>query len=109
MAISGDEDCTTVYIRAWVIEADYLQKENLVLMLQDTQKSLVQMQKDFPNLCDLYSLIVHPLHEELRSVLGFQKTFQDAQRPYSWIYLGLDRLLEIDPEKALANLRISLK
>ncbi len=107
MAVPGDETCTSLYIRSWVIDAAYLQKANLMIMLEDTRNWLTEIQKDFPGICDLYSLIVHPLHEELRLALGFQKTFQDAQRPYSWIYLGLDRLLELDVNQALANLRLS--
>lgn len=107
MATPGDSHCTSIYIRAWVIDVAYLQKANLKLMLQDTRDSLVEIQKDFPGICDLYSLIIHPLHEELRLALGFQKTFQDAQRPYSWVYLGLDRLLELDIDQALANLKLT--
>ncbi|WP_431659791.1 hypothetical protein [Pantanalinema rosaneae] len=106
MAVSGDPDCTSVYIRAWVIESQFLSVDNLCLLLEDTKQTLVQMQSDFPNLCDLYSLIVHPLYEELRLKLGFQKTCPDNQRSYHWIYLALDRFLELNIPQALASLKL---
>lgn len=106
MADPGDLDCTSVYIRAWVIESQFLSVDNLCLLLEDTKQTLVQMQTDFPNLCDLYSLIVHPLYEELRLKLGFQKTCPDHQRSYHWIYLALDRFLELNIPQALASLKL---
>ncbi|WP_432809647.1 hypothetical protein [Pantanalinema sp. GBBB05] len=106
MATPGDPDCTSVYIRAWVIENQFLSVNNLCLLLEDTKQTLVQMQADFPNLCDIYSLIVHPLYEELRLKLGFQKTCPDHQRSYHWIYLALDRFLELNISQALASLKL---
>lgn len=105
IATPGDLGCTSVYIRAWVIDSDYMEGRNFYLLLEDTKTTLMQMQSDFPNLCDLYSLIIHPMYEELRLVLGFQKTFQDTQRSYHWIYLALDRFLDLDIKQALANLK----
>lgn len=106
IAAANDLDCTSVYIRAWIIDAPYLQKANLCLMLEDTQQTLAQLQQDFPNLCDVYSLIVHPLYEELRQAIGFQKLCSDTQRHYHWIHLALDRFLELDIQKAIAGLRL---
>ncbi len=106
MATPGDPDCTVVYIRAWVIDHSYLNGINVYRMLEDTRQTLVRMQSDFPNLCDVYSLIFHPMLEELRLALGFQKLYQDNQRAYSWAYLGLDNLLKLDLKQALANLRL---
>lgn len=108
MAAAGDEHCTSVYIRSWVIDTPYLQSENIVLLLEDTRKTLLQMQQDFPNLCDIYSLILHPLYEDLRLALGFQRTFQDTQRSYHWVYLALDRFLALDIEQALSKMKQSL-
>jgi len=105
MASSGDPNCTSVYVRAWVLDMDYVSGANLFRLLQDTKQTLGQMQADFPNLCDLYSLVVHPLYEELRQVIGFQKTIQDTQRSYHWIYLALDRFLEVDIQQALSTLK----
>lgn len=108
MAIAGDETCTSVYIRSWVIDTPYLQTENICLLLEDSRETLLQMQQDFPNLCDIYSLILHPLYEDLRLALGFQKTFQDTQRSYHWVYLALDRFLAVDIEQALSKMKQSL-
>jgi hypothetical protein len=107
MATPGDPTCTSVYARAWMIDAPYFNRDRLLQLLEDTQHTLVQMQRDFPGICDLYSLIVHPLYEEMRRVLGFEHTFQDNQRPYSWAYLSIDRFLELDLKQALANLRLT--
>ena len=105
LAMVGDEDCTSIYIRAWIIDADYLHGTSLYLLLEDTKKTLSEIRKDFPNLCDLYSPIVHPMHEEMRLALGFQKTSQDTQRSYYWVYLALDRFLDLDIKQALASLK----
>ena len=108
IAVVGDETCTSVYIRSWVIDPSYLQSANIALLLEDSRAVLLQMQQDFPNLCDLYSPILHPLYEELRLALGFQKTIQDTQRSYHWVYLALDRFLELDIAQALGTMRQSL-
>jgi hypothetical protein len=102
----GDPDCTAVYIRAWTIDASYVGREAIELLLNDTQQTLRKMRLDFPNLCDIYSAFVQPMYEELRFALGFQKISQDMQRSYSWIYLALDHFLEQDIQKVLATLRI---
>jgi hypothetical protein len=91
-----------------VIDTPYLQSENIYLLLEDSRKTLIQMQQDFPNLCDIYSLILHPLYEDLRLALGFQKTFQDTQRSYHWVYLALDRFVELDIAQALNTMKQSL-
>lgn len=106
IAAIGDPTCTAVYVRAWVLDPAYLQLSHLHLLLEDTRETLAAMQEDFPNLCDVYSLIVHPLYEELRQALGFQKTFSDSQRPHHWIYLALDHFLSIDLDHALSKLRL---
>jgi hypothetical protein len=107
LAIPGDLDCTSIYVRAWMIDPVYFNGTTLYQLLDDTRMTLTKMQSDFPEICDLYSLIVHPLYEELRRVLGFEQICQDTQRPYSWAYLSIDRFLEIDLKQALSNLKIS--
>jgi hypothetical protein len=109
MAAPGDPDCTSVFVRAWAIDARYFNLKNLSLLLEDTKATLKRMQQDFPNLCDLYSPILHPLYEELRLALGFQKIVQDTQRSYYWVYLAVDRFLELDVQKALSNLKLAAK
>lgn len=107
VATIGDPDCTAVYIRAWTIDATYISRESIGLLLDDTQKTLNQMRTDFPNLCDLYSAFVQPMYEELRLALGFQKISQDPQRSYSWIYLALDHFLNQDIQQVLSTLKLS--
>ncbi|EKQ70848.1 hypothetical protein OsccyDRAFT_1153 [Leptolyngbyaceae cyanobacterium JSC-12] len=102
----GDPNCMAVYIRAWLVDMTYLKRPYLCELLKDTQETLRKMQVDFPNLCDLYSPVIHPLYEELRMVLGFQRTCEE-HRPFYWIYLSLDRYLELDIEQALAKLQLS--
>jgi hypothetical protein len=105
VAAIGDETCTSAYIRAWAIEPAYMQGINIYLMAEDTRNTLIQMQADFPNLCDVHSLLINPIYEELRSALGFQKTIHDPQRSYCWIYLALDHLLSLDIRQALSTLK----
>jgi hypothetical protein len=104
MAEVGDKNCMAVYLRAWLIDMNYLQRQHICAFQKDTQETLRQMQVDFPSLCDLYSPVIHPLYEELRMLLGFQRTCEE-HRPFYWIYLALDRYLELNIDNALANLK----
>jgi hypothetical protein len=95
MAQTGDLDCVSVFIRSWAIDRDYLDRYR-VLFLEDTQKTLSQMQTDFPNLCDLYTMIIHPSYEYQASALGFQNMSRDRQMSLYWMYLPLDRFLALN-------------
>jgi hypothetical protein len=105
MAPLGDPDCLSIYVRAWIIDPAFLQHRYICEFLNDMQQTLTQMHGDFPNLCDLYSPVIHPLYEELRIALGFQKTCDD--RPFYWAYLSLDRFLALDIEQALVNFKLA--
>jgi hypothetical protein len=105
MAQIGDKNCLAVYLRAWLIDMNYLKPQHICEFQKDTQKTLRQMQADFPNLCDLYSPVIHPLYEELRMLLGFQRTCEE-HRPFYWIYLALDRYLELNIDQSLATLNL---
>ncbi|MEL7512327.1 MAG: hypothetical protein AAGM27_09300, partial [Cyanobacteria bacterium J06554_3] len=63
---------------------------------------LQKMQKDFPNLCDLYTLIIHPSYEAMAKKMAFQEigtqTHRDTQ--LYWMYQALDRYLALDLPKA---------
>ncbi|NEQ52852.1 MAG: hypothetical protein F6K11_22390 [Leptolyngbya sp. SIO3F4] len=96
LAKSGDETCRAIFIRSWNIAPEY--EEQSLLLLQDTQTTLRAMQQDFPNLCDLHTLIIHRHYEPLATALGFQKTGLDSQAAIYWMYLALDRFLAIDME-----------
>ncbi|OUC14271.1 MAG: hypothetical protein B0A82_13425 [Alkalinema sp. CACIAM 70d] len=96
MATQGDPNCTSIYVRAWIIDPLYLSRHTLKQLIHDTQVTLHQMKEDFPALCDLYSMMIHPSYEELRRLMGFERVSQDTQRPYSWVYMSIDRYLNLD-------------
>jgi hypothetical protein len=105
-AVPGDLTCTSVFVRSWMIDQPYLKSTHLCLFLRDAQTTLIQMQSDFPNLCDLQTLIIHPSFEKLALALGYQKTGQDHQSFIYWMYLALDRFLSLDIERAIVGLEI---
>lgn len=106
MARPGDLTCISVYVRVWVIDQPYLTIANLCQMLEDTQQTILKMREDYPEICDIYTLIVHPIYEELRRILGFERICEDSQRSFAWIHGAVDRFLETDMQQALSNLRI---
>jgi len=95
MALSGDETCRSIFVRSWVIDSDYRQATQPSLLL-DSQQTLERMQHDFPNLWDMYTLIIHPSYAELCLALGFQKTSSDPKMPLYWMYQAVDRFLKIN-------------
>ena len=97
LAEPGDEDCTAVFIRSWMIDPVYLE-DYRVPLLQDAQETLKRMQQDFPNLCDLHTLIIHPSYETMAIALGFQEIGQHLSRDTQlcWMYQALDRYLSLD-------------
>jgi hypothetical protein len=101
-AVPGDSTCTTVFIRSWMIDPAFLDRYRL-LFLQDTQQTLHAMRHDFPNLCDLHTLIIHPSYEKLASALGFQKTNHDIQLSIYWMYLPIDRFLTLNLDQVVAR------
>jgi hypothetical protein len=103
MALPGDRNCQSVFVRSWMIESQYL-SEYRIAFLEDAQKVLVEMQTDFPNICDLYTLMIHPMHEKQSLALGFNKTSSDSQLSVYWMYLAIDRFLALDIKEALLYL-----
>ncbi|MEL6554993.1 MAG: hypothetical protein AAFQ63_16235 [Cyanobacteria bacterium J06621_11] len=101
LAMPGDETCNAVFVRSWMIDPVYLEQYR-VFFLQDAQDTLQKMQKDFPNLCDLYTLIIHPSYEAMAKKMAFQEigtqTHRDTQ--LYWMYQALDRYLALDLPKA---------
>lgn len=94
MAEVVDAECVSVFIRSWMIDLLYLTTHKQ-LFLKDVQQTLGKMQQDFPNLCDLHTLIIHPRYEAMALDLGFQKTIQDSKLSVYWMYLALDRFLAL--------------
>ncbi len=107
MALPGDRTCTSIYVRTWVLDRSYLSVATMCQMLEDAQQTLITIRKDFPELCDVYTLIVNPMYDELCKLLGFERICEDAQRSFAWVYIALDRFLEVNMPQALSNLRIS--
>lgn len=104
MAEPGDRSCTSIFIRSWAIARPYL-ADYRARFLQDGQATLRALREDFPNLCDLHALIIHPGYERLAQSLGFQRTSRDdCPGSVYWMYLALDRFLALDIEAAVASL-----
>ncbi len=106
MAIPGDNDCTSIFVRSFQLDSRYQQHSSMCQLLADAQQNLMGMQSDFPNLCDLYTLAIHPNSEKLATAVGFQKTSQDPQLSLYWMYLALDKFLSLDIEKAVSLLKL---
>jgi hypothetical protein len=97
IAQPGDETCRAVFVRSWMIDRHYQHAQ--ASFLKDAQQTLVRMQQDFPNLWDMYTLIIHPSYEELGRALGFQKNSPDPKLPLYWMYQAVDRFLALDMDK----------
>jgi len=63
------------------------------------------MQQDFPNLMDMYTLVIHPSYADLAQSLGFQKASADPKLPLQWMYQAVDRFIALDVQTALAQIR----
>lgn len=95
IALPGDQTCRAVFVRSWMIESPYRQQAQ-GKFLKDAQQTLAYMTQEFPNLCDMYTLIIHPSYEELGRDLGFQKTSLDSKLSVYWMYQAVDRFLSLD-------------
>lgn len=105
VATKGDRHCTSIFIRSWQIDLPYKNLINVCEFLKDVQKTLICMQADFPNLCDMYTLPLHPGDEQLASALGFQKTNQDLLLSLNWMYVALDKYLSLNIEQTVSGLK----
>ena len=103
MAQPGDESCLAAFIRSWVIDSAYLDQYRAEFV-KDAQQVLLEMQKDYPNLCDLYTMIIHPSYEPMSVALGFQKMNPQPASIY-WMYLALDRFLALNIDEAFKSLQ----
>ncbi|MFB2835986.1 hypothetical protein [Floridanema evergladense] len=106
MTVPGDEDCSSAFLRAWLIDNPYIEYDTICDFAEDLQRTLVKVQVDFPNLCDLYSVAINPLSGELARVFGFQRTYQDAQRPIYRTYIPIDRFLALNVRQTLSGLKL---
>jgi hypothetical protein len=95
IAQAGDLECVSIFVRSWAINQEYIDRYR-VPFLVDVQQVLVTMQQDFPNLADLYTIVIHPSYEQQATALGFQSISRDRQLSLQWMYLPLDRFLQLD-------------
>jgi hypothetical protein len=100
--LPGDDQCRAVFVRSWFIDSPY-RVQAQADFLQDAQQTLNRMKMDFPNLCDMYTLIIHPSYAELGRVLGFQKIGSDPKLSLYWMYQAVDRFLALDMNVASAG------
>ncbi|MGQ4646684.1 hypothetical protein [Lyngbya aestuarii] len=107
MAIPGESDCSSVFIRAWEIDAHYQNKQNVSLFLEDMQQTLVQMQREFPDLCDMYCIALNPREEALRISLGGQMTVADPKLQIHWVYKAIDQFVSLDIKETLSKLEFT--
>lgn len=105
IATPGDRNCTSIFVRSFQIDVRYQQGDRLCHLLEDVKSTIINMQADFPNLCDMYALTIHPSAENLAIALGFQKTAPDPQLSLYWLYMAIDKFLVIDIPKAISVLK----
>ena len=104
MALPQDSDCRAVFVRSFMIERAY-QAQAQAAFIRDAQQTLVKMQQDFPNLMDMYTLIIHPSYAELAEALGFQKMSGDPKLSLYWMYLAVDRFIALEVGQAVSRLK----
>lgn len=103
VATPGDAACCAVFVRSWQIKNPYWNYSTACLFLQDSQATLARMQTEFPDLCDIYTITIHPRLEAFALTLGFRTMKSDPGSSLRWIYMPLDRFLAVDVEEALAE------
>jgi len=108
IALPGDPDCYAVFVRSWQIQPTYWSYGTVCQCLQDAQVTLRQMQSTFPNLCDLYTIAIHPNLETLAFALGFKPMKADPNSSLRWIHMPLDQFLELDIDEALVEFDFSI-
>ncbi len=101
----GDTSCTSLHVRGWQVDFPYKNQNSIKQLLQDAKNTLDIVQADFPNLCDIYTLPMHPADQQLASTLGFQNTTPDQMRSLCWVYIALDKFMAVDIEQAISTLK----
>ena len=103
VATKGDPDCYTVFVRSWQIALNVWTYDNACNFIQDSKTTLRKIRDDFPNFSDIYTIAIHPLSEDFALTLGFRMTKADPNSSLRWLYMPLDRFLELDHEDVLLN------
>ncbi len=105
MAVPGSKsDCTAIFVRSWIIDQPYMQKPQMCQLFEDGKRTLVRMREDFPQLSDVYNLIIHPSFKALAEAVGFQTIFEDANLDAHLMYLPIDRFLALDVQQVIERL-----
>ncbi|MEC4816694.1 MAG: hypothetical protein SAK29_26020 [Scytonema sp. PMC 1069.18] len=105
IAQPGDLNCTSIYVRVWLIDTPYKQRRSITQFLEDVKQTLIRVQADFPNLCDMHTIAALPGDEHLASSVGFQKNNYNSQPSLFWMYAPIDKYLAIDIEQAVSALQ----
>ena len=92
----GNQECEIAYIRCWHIKPGFWNHKIVLLLMHETRTLLEQMRQDYPGLCDVFSLVLHPHHEDLAIRLGFEILQSDPSMSQRWAYIALDDFLELD-------------
>ncbi|MEM9944912.1 MAG: hypothetical protein AAF810_02485 [Cyanobacteria bacterium P01_D01_bin.36] len=92
----ANQGCRVAYIRCWHIKPGWWTHKIVLQLLQETQNMLQRMYRVHPELCDVYSVILHPHHEDLAIRLGFDITRSDPKLSKRWTYIALDHFLELN-------------
>lgn len=108
VAAPGDERCYAVFVRGWQIHLHYWNYATACQLLQDSQATLTQMQEGYPNLCDIYTITIHPRLEALALALGFRAMKADPHSSLRWYYTPLDHFLRLDVDEALVEFDFQL-
>ncbi|MEM6838637.1 MAG: hypothetical protein AAF609_17500 [Cyanobacteria bacterium P01_C01_bin.120] len=104
IASPGDEMCYAVFVRSWQIKPPYWNYATVCQFLQDAQATLTRMQQEeFPNLCDIYAISIHPSLEALAFALGFKPMKSDLGSSLRWIHMPLDQFIHLDIDEILVE------
>jgi hypothetical protein len=63
------------------------------------------MVQDFPDLCDVYTLPIHPAEDNWSVPWDFTKPSKIHSYLYYWTYTALDKYLALDIEQVLSSLK----
>ena len=107
MAIPGDTNCTCLYIRGCYVESDYINFTNICKLLEDGKQNLARMRPYFPQLCDIYTIPLLPICEQITTALGFRKIERDSHSSIPLMYITVDDYLKMDLRQALSFLKFN--
>jgi hypothetical protein len=103
LADSGDPECYAVFVRAWQFKQGYWSYPYVCQFLEDAKMTLAAMQQEFPNLCDMYTITIHPSLEAFAIALGFKPLKADPDSSLRWYYIPVDNFLALDIDEILVE------